>query len=200
MALRAVATQGQQDDVMAFPLLRVVAPYLSIDELMPPMRLRWSRILGRPLMGLVTERSTVMVYGCAGDVIGPVFIDEVMGRDSIIRYRRYDFDTLRCTWRYNVSALIEVGTRNECWSAQLIDIEYQDIPFEMAWRRRYRQRWPQIAPGVTHPVLRRLHARFCAFHNEWDEHNRDRDEMVFYRRMLDENTDSEADGDSDMSE
>ena len=53
---------------------RAVGPYLDISVLMPPMRLRWSRLLGRPMM----ERITVVAYGGMAEV-GPVFVDEVAG-------------------------------------------------------------------------------------------------------------------------
>ena len=46
MALAATATPGQQDEATTFQLLRTVGAYLDMDTLMPPMRLRWSRILG----------------------------------------------------------------------------------------------------------------------------------------------------------
>ena len=38
---------------MSFPLLRAVGTYLNIEVLMPPERLHWSRLLGRPMLSQI---------------------------------------------------------------------------------------------------------------------------------------------------
>ena len=69
-SLAAVASQRQQDEVMSFPLLRAVGTYLNIEVLMPPERLRWSRLLGRPMLSQIVT----MTNDGWGDDLGPVFI------------------------------------------------------------------------------------------------------------------------------
>ena len=49
-AFAAIATAPGRDANAPFPLLRMVGEYLTIDQLMPPCRLRWSRRLRCPVM------------------------------------------------------------------------------------------------------------------------------------------------------
>ena len=127
-SLAAVASQGQQDDVAPFPLLRIVASYLDIEILMPPMRLHWSIILGRPMLDAIT----VMEQGV--DELGPVFIDEVAGLDCLINYRVVNPDTGHRDWHNNVPAVDVMGNRDQCWYVRLIDPTRRDVQFEMEWR------------------------------------------------------------------
>ena len=192
MALRAVATQGQQDDFMGFPLLRAVASYLAIEELMPPARLRWSRVLGRPLM----DRIDV-----SGDMIGPVFIEEVVGRDCLICCVVFNLDTLRTTRHNSVPAMDGVGDRDVYSSVMISDPDNLDAQFEVAWMERYGRGWPVIHPGVVHPALRHLCDRFCDFMDSWSERNRDWNNMVLYLgRMRAMEMSDARDAASDMSE
>ena len=83
MALVATATREQQDEAMTSPLLRTVGAYLDIDTLMPPMRLRWSRVLDRPVM----QRVSMVADRRVGDEVGYVYVDEVYGRACTVSYR-----------------------------------------------------------------------------------------------------------------
>jgi hypothetical protein len=191
MALAATATPGQQDEAMTFPLLRTVGAFLNIDTLMPPMRLRWSRILGRPVM----QRVSVVVDRRAGDEVGCVYIDEVCGRACTVSYRA--LHNGRRDWYHQVpSTDIVVGDRprEQYWYARVVDATYQDVPFELDWRARYAQVWPYVAARTVHPALVRLYYRYLVFEEEWREHCDER-ETVTYRLLQDSDADdSTSDG------
>ena len=194
----ATATQGQLDEVAGFPLFRAVDPYLDPGSLMPPLRLRWSRILGRPMM----DRVTVVAYGGMAEVVGPVFIDEVAGQDCLVSGRH--FDAGRRDFLTNVPAATLAGNRDRFWYMRLMDPLYQDAQFEFAWRARYGLHWPMIAPATVHPVLARLYERFVAFHGTWVDHVQEREDTTYRQRveMLEEDTEdmSEEDMNDDMSD
>jgi hypothetical protein len=165
MDLRAVATPQQQDDVTGFPLLRMVHRFLTIDEVMPPARLRWSRILNRPMLDRIHLTGD-------SDSLGPVFAEEVSGRECLVSYRHLNAG--RHETRNNVPAGI-MG-RDTFWYVRIVDPEFLDLDFEFAWRGRYGLPWPMVDRTSPHPALRRLYDRFGAFYDDWILHGQNRDD------------------------
>ena len=72
-AFAAVATPQGRDAHNPFPLLRMVGNFMSYDQLMPPVRLRYSQLLGRPLM---EPRAPLDHF--LGSVQGGIYIEEVL--------------------------------------------------------------------------------------------------------------------------
>ena len=72
-AFAAVATPQGRDAHNPFPLLRMVGNFISYDQLMPPVRLRYSQLLGRPLM---EPRAPLDHF--LGSVLGGIYIEEVL--------------------------------------------------------------------------------------------------------------------------
>ena len=165
---------------MPFPLLRVVGTYLNIEVLMPPERLHWSRLLGRPMLSQIVT----MTNDGWGDDLGPVFIEEMHGRSCVISYITYDVDTGFTDWYSNVHVdCIPGATRAQVWGVKLTDQTTSDAAFGRCWMARHGHPWPMVGMGVVHPVVARLYQRHLAFHDTWLEHIRDRREMTRQLRL-----------------
>ena len=142
------------------------------------------------------ETVTVLANHRVGDEIGPVYIDEVVNTDAVISYRDLRADGRR-DWYTNARAADPRGNRAEFWYMRIVDPDHQDAPFEFAWRERYGLQWPYTRPHTPHPALYRLSERFSAFHDDWVDHVREREETIYQRRVEAEGGVSE---DEDMSE
>ena len=183
--LAAATTPERMDE--PFPLLRAVKSYLDITALMPPTRLRWSRLLGRPMM----ETVTTLVDHRMGDEIGPVYIDEVLDTDAVISYRYLRADGRR-DWHTSVRAADLKGNRAEFWYVRIIDATLQDVQFEFDWRVCYGHPWPKVAPGIVHPCLARLYDRYVTFDEEWRAHCQEREDTTY--GLQDDSEDDMSDG------
>ena len=186
MTTFAAATTTKRMDE-PFPLLRTVKSYLDISSLMPPTRLRWSRVLGRPMM----ETVTVLANHRVGDEIGPVYIDEVLNTDAVISYR-YLRANGRRDWHTGVQATDLRGNRTEVWYMRIIDTTLQDVSFEFNWRACYGQPWPKVASGAVHPCLARLYDRYVTFNDEWRAHCHEREDTT-YELLQDDSEDTMSD-------
>jgi hypothetical protein len=172
-ALRAVATGKGMDAEYPFPLMRAAMSYLTVDDLMPPMRLRWSRALGRPLMNTVTEREGNVV-----DHIGAVFIEEVMGKRCFLSYTERFGDS-----RVHVDNMpAHEGVRAHYWEVSIVDSTFAHLQVDTAWQARYGKPWPLVAERRPHPALSRLCARYYTFLAEWTVHV-DQCESEFYDQI-----------------
>ena len=123
-AFAAIATTPGRDANMPFPLLRMVGEYLTIDQLMPPCLLRWSRRMGRPVMGDLWRHDTV----------GYCFIEELHAYETTI-----EGVMLGDVYPRNVrqlSTLHRGHTRNDIWFVAIIDPDFEDAPYMEAWRLR----------------------------------------------------------------
>ena len=187
MTTFAAATTPERMDE-PFPLLRAVKSYLDISSLMPPTRLRWSRLLGRPMM----ETVTVLANHRVGDEIGPVYIDEVVNTDAVISYRYLRADGRR-DWHTSVRAADLRGNRADFWYVRIIDATLQDVRFEFDWRACYGQAWPKVASGAIHPCLARLYERYVTFNEEWCAHCQGREDTT-YELLQDDSEDYMTDG------
>ena len=170
-AFAAVATQEGRDARTPIPLLRMVGEYLTIDQLMPPCYLRWSRRLGRPMMGDLWRP----------DIVGICFIEElhayettitgVVCRDNFPRPVR------------ELSTLYRGHTRHDIWFVAIINPDFEDAPYMQAWRLRYGYRWPDVDLYRVHPVLKRLYDSYTNFLADVCRHGREREREIGWARL-----------------
>jgi hypothetical protein len=162
-AFAAVATQEGRDARTPFPLLRMVGEYLTIDQLMPPCRLRWSRRLGRPMMGDLWRT----------DIVGKCFIEELHAYETniegVVERDHYPHPVRE------LSTLYRGHTRHDIWFVAIIDTNFEDAPYMQAWRLRYGYLWPDVALYRVHPVLSRLYDSYLNFLADVCRHGRERD-------------------------
>jgi hypothetical protein len=174
-AFAAVATQEGRDARTPFPLLRIVGEYLTIDQLMPPCRLRWSRRLGRPAMESMT--STGGHY-----VVTYAYIEELHTYEAFIGGRMLvDEDVVDVR---QLSTLHRGQTRDQIWDVCIIDNDDEDAPYIEAWRQRYGSRWPRT-DGFVHPVLRNLLSAYNDFYSNVRCHRVDCEREIMWTRFPD---------------
>ena len=133
-------------------------PFLDITPLMPPERLRMSRLLKRPLM-----------EGATPNAISHVFIGEVLP------YPECDVEV-----QYNDDGDIYVATGP--LGELLLDFPEQssffwvlirsemDREFGAVWRAMHGTDWPFVADRAVHPALINLHRRYVQFWCNWCGH------------------------------
>ena len=173
-AFAAVATQEGRDANTPFPLLRMVGDYLTIDQLMPPCRLRWSRRLGRPAM-----ESAYRAHD--NDIVAFVYIEELHTYEALIEGRLWaDADTHSVR---QLSTLHRGHTRNQIWSVCIIDPDFEDAPYMEAWRLRYGSRWPVVDLYRFHPELSRLYTSHERFSNDVIYHSEERERESRWARF-----------------
>ena len=157
-ALAAVATQEGRDARMPSPLLRMVADYLNLDQLMPPCRLRWSRLLRRPMMEMFTTSSE-------GDIIGLVFVEEIIPHNArILSYEAVPQDRFTVVQTLRWSSSCRGRTHRDIWEVSILGEDNEDEPFMEAWKQRYGEGWPLVGRERAHPALQNLYRnyqRFC---------------------------------------
>ena len=161
-ALAAVASPRGRDAGNPLPLMQMVSGFISYDELMPPIRLLWSRLLARPLMEPRMPRDHL------GSVVGGIFIDEVQHLNAWVfgHRRRVAHWSRDACW----SSDCRGETRLTYWRLELRDMHYGDDSFFDAWVSRYGGEWPYVGPGRVRPGLERLYAADRAFDDLIDEH------------------------------
>ena len=135
-------------------------PFLDIPPLMPPERLRMSRLLKRPLMEGATPNE---------ESISQVFIEEVLP------YPECDVEV-----QYNDDGDIYVATGP--LDELLLDFPEQssffwvlirsemDREFGAVWRAMCGTDWPFVADRAVHPALINLHRRYVQFWCNWCGH------------------------------
>jgi hypothetical protein len=158
-ALAAVARVEALD--AALPLRFLVSGYLGLNELMPPCRLRWSRRLGRPLMGMYLED--------AGDRLGYAYIEELRPFDTLLTGIQSQVEG-RPIWVTVRSRDVREYDREGMWDVAIYDENYEDRPFMQAWEQRYGVAWPLIDRRTVHPALQRLEQVYHRFSEEVREH------------------------------
>ena len=154
-AFAATATAPGRDANTPFPLLRMVGEYLTIDQLMPPCRLRWSRRLGRPVMERWYQNANY-------DEVGSVFIEELHPYETLLT------GTMLLRGPYpqpvmELSTLHREHTRYYIWDVSITDPDFEDAPYAKAWMRRYGAAWPFTARGRVHPALQRIYTSRVSF-------------------------------------
>ena len=156
-AFIAVATQEGRDANTPFPLLRMVGEYLTINQLMPPCRLRWSRALRRPLMERWWDQRTNY------DEVGSCYIEELHVHEVLITGKMH-LQGLYPQPVMELSSLHRGHTRAQIWDVVIIDPDFEDAPYAEAWMHRYGAPWPFTGQGSVHPVLRNLHLVLALLH------------------------------------
>ena len=147
-ALAAVATDEARDAV--FPLLFLVNDYLTYDQLMPPCRLRWSRRLGRPVMG-------TYIHTTDGDLVGAAWIEELHPYETLIQGIHLGVADSLPRWVTVRNRDVRGCGRMALWNVTILDDDYQDRPFMEAWMRRYGVAWPFVGRRDVHPGLLRFY-------------------------------------------
>jgi hypothetical protein len=132
-------------------------PFLDITPLMPPERLRWSRLLKRPLMDQATPGSKT---------VSSVFIDEVLPHPDCEVYGYYEDDIVEPGLVEDLPVDLRVRS-----SFYWVFIRSElDTEFTVAWRATHGQDWPFIAEMTPHPALLNLHQRYLQFWCSWCDH------------------------------
>jgi hypothetical protein len=158
-ALAAVASEEAR--AASLPLFLVSQFLPDLEAMMPPCRLRWSRRLGRPLMGMYLED--------AGDRLGSAYIEELHQYDVLFTGIQSQM-VGRPIWVTMRSRDVQVYDRRGLWDVSIYDENYEDRPFMEAWEQRYGVPWPMITRRAVHPVLERLEQAYHRFSEEVREH------------------------------
>ena len=156
--------RGLDDQLFDGAAARIYA-FLDITPLMPPARLKFSRLLGRPLMAEI---------GC--NCIASVTLDEARRLDcevsgqhgNLIRF-------LIGSWPFPSLALWRGAARDA--PADLVGVSIvsdEDQAFGEAWFARYGAHWPhhwleEEALYDAHPELQRLEQLYLARCQDWKQ-------------------------------
>ena len=159
--------------VLLFPGFKeLLLPYLEFAPLMPPKRLQYSKLLGRPCMADMELEGN-------DEYITPIFADEAM----------YLACALECTWISTLGApmtgnlpstalrdphdpvlLHRAGpARDLIWTAIVVDDGDKD--FNAAWIAKYSYPWPFVGEGTAHPALSNLLLEYDDFYLQWQTHS-----------------------------
>ena len=154
----------------------LVHQFLDITPVMPPERLRWSRLLKRPVMHPAEQDESC---------VGTIYIEEVLScqeaqvggqcvhhGESIIFVERSVADLPQ-----------RLHGRDFYWGVQLHS--ELDRPFTEAWAAKYGHNWPRIAHKTIHPALARLFHRYLDFEFAWSGHAGDQ-ALGFYDWLVEE--------------
>ena len=133
-------------------LKEMLLPYLDVAPLMPPERLRWSRLLRRPLMEQAGQ-----------SIIAAVSAEEM---------RPYpDCDVL---WHHKDEDFVgvESGTADELpadafWVYMLSE---GDEGFADEWRAKHGHPWPFVEHRQAHKALAHLRRRYMRSWADWTDH------------------------------
>ena len=130
----------------------MLMPYLDITPLMPPDRLRWSRLLKRPVM----EQND-------GDLICPTWPEEI---------RPYPECNVRWYCMYDDIIEVVCGTASELpEDAFWVCIRGEsDDDFAAAWLLKHGHDWPFVADRQPHHALANLRRRYMRFWGGWSDH------------------------------
>ena len=131
----------------------LILEYLNLEPLMPPMNLRVSKILRRPIMTLTSPRATLI----------PTDSDEILRSGA-------DFDVVGMTlhgnrvYRFRGRSALRQFTCHVYIRGPAMD------DFREAWEAKYGAPWP-YAYGDTHPLLKKLRRRYDEHMEDWDRDN-----------------------------
>ena len=126
---------------------------------MPPSRLRWSRLLRRPVMDMEDDDDEFEVQVLRGELI------------------RFGDTPIQCTWRRNENAMPTVArcparaAPRHAWCVAVLSTR-QDGDFFEAWRRRYRNDWPLVRVRRAGIVVARVTVETESVHPQLYKHCR----------------------------
>ena len=176
MAAQLMAT-GKE---LLFPGFKeLLLSYLDISPLMPPVRLHYSKLLGRPLMDPAYQHQIAV----------SVFVEEMLQHpDAVLMGHQEEFDPT--PWRVD-ELPPSIRTRDAFYWVYLRADDDRD--FADDWKARHGHDWPFVADGRPHHALTNLYLRHRDFWNYWSNHGEaadialnppDEDGMQAYRHRL----------------
>ena len=130
----------------------MLMPYLDITPLMPPDRLRWSRLLGRPLMEGAGQRTIAAVNT---EEMRPYPECEVLWY-----YQDEDYVGVE-------RGLVEDLPADAFW---VYLVSEGDDDFAAAWLLKHGHEWPFVADRQPHPALANLRRRYIRCWGDWNDH------------------------------
>ena len=165
-----LAKRGQLEEAFGC-VLSEIESFLDVGRLMPPNRLRWSKVLGRPLLHKLYRQDSPpgrpyeRAYVDYGDLVGAVMIEEVIDLDCMIFGRlptEYGIDkVVRRTSELRPSEV------EEMFDVHIIDPAWSDDEFAATWHAKYGTEWPCVGEGRIHHGLCKLHGKYTGFKLEW---------------------------------
>ena len=134
----------------------MLLPYLDIEPLMPPERLRWSRILGRPLM------EQTMIQACQ-TTIAAVMTEEMQPYPDCEVFGYHQEEDYVGNYQMRFDEIPE----DPFW---LYIVSEGDDDFAAAWLLKHGHEWPFVVDRQPHPALANLHRRYMRCWGDWHEH------------------------------
>ena len=131
----------------------LILKYLNLEPLMPPVNLRVSKILRRPIMTLTSPGATLI----------PTDGDEILSSGA----------------NFDVIGMVYHGKRVYCFKGRSVlrqftcHVYIRGPPmtdFSEAWEDKYGAPWPS-AYGDTHPLLKKLRRRYDEHMEDWARDN-----------------------------
>ena len=136
----------------------LVHKFLDLDAVMPPERLRWSRALGRPFMSGAEPDD---------DIIGPVWITEVLDEDARVGGNCAGRNNLLFMWRPVRKWPPRYRNSDNFWGVYIYSDKGRQ--FNAKWVEKHGHHWPYIGGGM-HPALRNLCIQHQHFEQAWALH------------------------------
>ena len=138
----------------------LVHEFLDVASAMPPERLRWSRILKRPLMAHAEPDD---------NILGAVNIDEVLPYGDA-RVGGNCATSRRIVFVHRSVASLPEHLRNPDWFWGVYIYSDGDRQFNAKWEAAHGYQWPFIADKRVHPGLEALYRKYMQFEREWSAH------------------------------
>ena len=141
----------------------LVHEFLDLDAVMPPERLRWSRAVGRPFMSGAEPDD---------DIIGPVWITEVLDEDARVGGNCAGRNNLLFMCRPVRKLPPRCRNMDNFWGVYIYSDG--DRGFNANWLEKHGRKWPFVVGGV-HPALRSRYNQYLNFERAWSQHADDSD-------------------------
>ena len=129
--------------------------FLDIEPLMPPGRLRLSKLLGRPVMDELRCNCTAIAN-----------LLELRDMDCQVHGGQVVFNIRHGVVRFRPWMGLMRDAPPHLWGPRIISTE--DKAWGMAWYKKEGAHWPEIRSGV-HPALEDLVVSHDEFHGSWEE-------------------------------
>lgn len=175
-----ITNRGQLEETFGC-MLGEIESFLDVGRLMPPTRLRWSKVLGRPLLHKLYRQHvppgplyrTEREYVDYGDLVGAVLIEEVIHLDCMI-YGRLPS-------KYGIGRVVQHTSElnptdvEQLFDVHIIDPEWTDNEFATTWYAKCGAEWPSVGEGRVHHGLCKLHGEYTGFELEWALRSQERE-------------------------
>ena len=131
----------------------LILEYLNIEPLMPPVNLRVSKILRRPIMTLTSPRATLI----------PTDSDEILRSGA-------DFDVIGMVMRGSRPSCFRGRSALRQFTCHVYIIGPAMGDFRQVWEAKYGAPWPHVHGGA-HPLLKTLRRRYDEHMEDWARDN-----------------------------